>query len=485
MADRRRGGGDNGVPPWPEVAHLAGASHLPPEGNGIRASATRRPVLAAAAVAALWVLALIVTVVLVHQRYRDALSGRIGADFLIYLHAARIVASGHSPYSSSGTFVYPPALAVLLAPFAHVAPIRAFRAWTVLELAAVLVGIGAFVGMTASEYRAWVRPILFAFCVVTAFHFWPISIGLYLGQADALVFAALLLSAWAARRGRPATRGAFLGVSGLLKTWPAAVVVSVCQSGAGRRLRAAAAFVLTILLAPVLAVVLGGGSGLVDFTRAVVSARSQHLVSDSVWGAPTLLFSGSGLAHPVVVSAPLRVLVTGALVAWVGGLVVVVLRTPGDPALCTWNVTFCIVLLLPVSHRAYALYCLPVLWFWASRLLRGARPAWGTSLVAAVLFVWWIVLARAWPDSGSSPEIGAVHYCVVFGADLVACTASVIGARLLELRGPDRIIGSDPLPPDPAGSTGSTGTAGTTGSRDQPDLPVATGGPNGAPVSSG
>jgi hypothetical protein len=485
MADRRRGGGDDGDPPRPEVALLADASQVPPEGNDIRASATRRPVLAAAAVAALWVLALIVTVVLVHQRYRDALSGPIGADFLIYLHAARLVASGHSPYSSSGTFVYPPALAVLLAPFVHAAPIRVFRAWTVLELAAMLVGIGAFVATGAPEHRAWVRPILFTFCVVTAFHFWPIGIGLYLGQADAFVFAALLLSAWAARRGRPATRGAFLGLSGLLKTWPAAVVVSVCQLGAGRRLRAAAAFVVTILVAPVLAVVLGGGSGLVDFTRAVVSARSQHLVHDSVWGAPSLLFSNSGLAHPVVVSAPLRVLVTGALVAWVGALVVVVLRTPGDPALCTWNVTFCIVLLLPVSHRAYALYGLPALWFWASRLLRGTRPTWGIALVAAVLFAWWVVLTRAWPDSGSSPAIGAVHYCVVFAADLAACTASVIGARFLDPRGPDQIIGSDPLPTDPTGSAGSAASAGTTRSSDQPDPSVATGGSIGVSASSG
>jgi len=386
--------------------------------------------------AALWALAVVVTAVLVHQRYRDALSGGIGADFLVYLHAARLVAAGHSPYSNSGAFVYPATLALLLAPFAHAEPLRAFRGWTVLELAALLVGIGAFVATVAPEHRAWVRPILFTFCSVTVLHFWPLTIGLYLGQADAFVFAALMLSSWAARRNWPATRGAFIGVSGLLKTWPVGVVVSVCQKGTERRLRTVAGAAATVLVAPALAVALGGGSGLVDFVRSVVTAGSQHLVNDSAWGAPSLLFSNSGLAHPVVVSVPLQVLGTGALLVWVGALLVVALRTPGDPALCTWNVTFCIVLLLPVSHLAYALYCLPVLWFWASRLVGGGGRSWERFLVPTVLFLWWVVLTRAWPDSGSSPAIGAARYCVVFAADLVACTASVIGARVQRRRGP-------------------------------------------------
>ncbi len=363
------------------------------------------------------------------------------------------MAAGHSPYSHSGTFVYPATLALLLAPFAHAEPLRVFRAWTVLELTAVLVGIGAFVATAAPGHRPWIRPVLFTFCAVTVFHFWPLTIGLYLGQADAFVFAALMLSSWAASRSWPATRGTFIGVSGLLKTWPAAVVVSVFQKGTERRLRAVAGAAVTVLIAPVLAVALGGGSGLVDFVRSVASAGSQHLVDDSVWGAPSLLFSNSGLAHPVVVSAPLQVLGTGVLLAWVGALVVVALRTPGDPALCTWNVTFCIVLLLPVSHLAYALYCLPVLWFWASRLVGGRGLTWGRFLVPTVLILWWVVLTRAWPDSGSSPAIGAVRYCVVFAADLVACTASVIGARVQQLHGPAGITGPDLSPAAPAGPT--------------------------------
>ncbi len=415
------------------VGLLAGPTSVPLEVKDSQTSTSQPGQGRSTAVqVALWILALSVTAVLVHQRYRGAVSGGIGADFLVYFHAAHLVAAGHDPYRGNGAFVYPPTLALLLAPFIHAAPIHVFRAWTLLELISLIVGVAAFVAIEAPKLRPWMQPILFMICAVTVFHFWPLTIGIFLGQADAFVVAALMLSAWAASRDWPASRGVLVAVGGLLKTWPAAVVVSVCQKGTERRLRTVAAFAVVILVAPVLAMAFGGGSGLVDFVKSVVSAGSQHLVSDSVWGAPSLLFSNSGLAHPVVVSAPLQVLSTAALLIWVLGLLGLAVRTPGDEAMCTWNVTFCIVLLLPVSHLAYTLYCLPVLWLWAARLLENKRLAWPQFLAPAVLLLWWFVQTRAWPDSGSPSSIGAVHYCVVFAADLVACTASVLGARFGE-----------------------------------------------------
>jgi hypothetical protein len=103
--------------------------------------------------------------------------------------------------------------------------------------------------------------------------------------------------------------------------------------------------------------------------------------------------------------------------------------------MCTWNVTFCIVLLLPISHLAYTLYCLPVLWLWTSRILERRHLTWQQFLVPGVLIVWWLVQTKAWPDSGSSSSISAAKYCVVFGANLVACSASVIGARISDQLG--------------------------------------------------
>jgi hypothetical protein len=402
----------------------------------------------------LWIAAGAVTGALAYQRYHGAVSGSVGGDFSIYLTAARRVAAGLSPYQPDQLYVYPPPFALLLAPFSHAAPVHLWKVWTALELGALVAGVAAFVLSVAKGLSPWLRPVLFAACAVSVLHFWPVTIGLYLGQADAFVFAVLMLSALAAGRARPGTRGVLVGLAGLLKTWPAAVALSLFQRGLERRARAIGATVLTILVAPILALALGGGSGLSAFIRAVIAARTQGLVSDSVWGAPRLLFSHSGIARPVTVSVSLQVVVTALLLAWVVGLVVLALRTAGDPQLCTWNVTFCLVLLLPVSHLAYTLYCLPVLWIWGARQLRTGRKDLAGMAVLAILLAWWLVQTRSWPDSGSSAAISSVRYSVVFIADLVACTASVVGGRLV-LRSDPAVQQVDPLDPldpmEPAG----------------------------------
>src|SRR5271166_4903549 len=65
----------------------------------------------------LWVTVLAVAVLLAYHRYREA---RVfPGDFGIFFRAGQAVAAGRSPYRVSG-FVYPPLLAVVLAPFSHV-----------------------------------------------------------------------------------------------------------------------------------------------------------------------------------------------------------------------------------------------------------------------------------------------------------------------------------------------------------------------------
>ena len=121
------------------------------------------------------------------------------------------------------------------------------------------------------------------------------------------------------------------------------------------------------------------------------------------------------------------------MLAWVVGLLVIALRTPGDPSLCMWNVTLCVVLLLPVSHLAYTLYALPILWVWASRVLvRAPRWNWQEITVLAVLLLWWGVQypRRTNQDLGPEPTISSLRYCVVFGANLIVCTFSVLGANV-------------------------------------------------------
>jgi hypothetical protein len=318
---------------------------------------------------------------------------------------------------------------MLLAPFAHADQVDVWKAWTGLEIAALIGGALVFVLEVSRRLPSWKPPVLFAFCTVTVFNFWPATVGLRLGQTDAFVFALLLCSGLMASRGRTVGRSVLLGAAGLLKAWPAGAALVLLQRGLQRRRDAIVAFVVTIALAPVLVVVAGGRSGISDFFRNNYDARTQPLTSDSVWGVPKLLFSHRGPGRALLVSPVLRYGVTVLLLAWVVGLVVVALRTPGNPSLCLWNVTLCVVLLQPVSHTTYSLYGLPLLWLWVARVLTRA-PKWtGREIAPAlVLFAWWALHTRAWPGT-TLEEVSAARYCIPFFANLIACTVSVVAAR--------------------------------------------------------
>jgi alpha-1,2-mannosyltransferase len=379
----------------------------------------------------LWVTAAMVTAVLIGYRWHGTFSGPGGYDFRIFLIAAREIAAGHSPYSGGNPtfpYVYAPLLALALVPVSHLSGTLDWKGWTVVQFIALLVSAGTFVVSQAPRLSALLRPLVFAGCVVTGLTLWPLTYGLHIGQADLLVLLALMLSTLAATRSWPATRGALLGVAGLLKVWPALTAISLLQRSLADRRRSLWSFGATLALAPLLAVAFGGASGLAAFAKVVFDQSSQHLVSNSVWGIPDMLFSHSGFARPLLVSPALRMAGTIVLVAWVLGLLVKTLRTVDDPVLCTWNTTACVVLLLPVSHMAYSVLLLPLLWVWGTRVVvtRPQEPR--TVAVVAVLVLWWLVQTHAWPGDGSSSTLSSIQFCMVFAANLAACTASVLSA---------------------------------------------------------
>ena len=380
------------------------------------------------AVFALWAVAIAITIALAVERFH--VGDVSGTDFNIWFAAAREVAAGHSPYLVR-LFVYPPPIALLLAPFVHGDHVQVWRVWTALEIVALVAGAGVFASEVAPRLRRWQQPVLFAFCAVTALTFWPVTLGLRLGQTDAFVFALLLIAGLMASRARPVAHSVLLGVSAVLKGWPVGIGLVLLQRGLRRRRESIVAFILTILVAPILIVAVAGASGISRFVRNNFDARTQPLTSDSVWGVPKLLFSHSGIGRPLFVSPVVRFGVTAILLVWVVGLVVVALRTPGDPSMCLWNVTLCVVMLQPIAHTTYTLYGLPILWLWAARVFTRA-PKWSTYEVAAAvtLFAWWAVNTRAWPGGNPIAVVSATRYCVVFGANLAACTVSVVCSRL-------------------------------------------------------
>jgi hypothetical protein len=379
----------------------------------------------------LWVVAILVCAYRLYLRWHPAYVGPFGPDYHWFFLAAQQVAAGHSPYEVR-PYVYPPVIAFALAPFAH-HPIGAvWKGWITVVFLFPLIGIGAFLTLIRGPRAWWLRPVMLAVCVVTMFYrkYYPMTRELEMGQLDNFVFSSVAIAAVAAGRASRRVRGGFIGLAGMVKVWPWGVALSFFNVRSADRRRELVACVLVALLAPALALTFGW-SGLRAFIRNAFDAKSQNLVSDSVWIVPKLLFSRTDLARYVVVSRPLQVVVTLVLAAIVVSLLTVALRSNGHGAIQTWNVLFCVILLLPVSHRQYSLGVLPILWWWIVVALTDnerdhrIRALW----VTFVLALWWLNQTVQWPYNGNADTISAVRYSAPFLGDMIACAVSVLAAR--------------------------------------------------------
>jgi hypothetical protein len=380
-------------------------------------------------IGALWAAALAVAALLAYQRYLNATVSP--TDFGIFFRAGRAVAHGHSPYSASG-YVYPPLVALVLAPFSHLPELSVFRVWLIVSIACLGVTAACVVWMEARRLSRWQLPVLFGFCSVTAFHFWPLVIELPDGQSDVFTLTVLTVSYVTLIRGRAVASGIMVGIAGLIKGWPALVALVFLQRGRPRRRQSLVAFVVVLAVAPITALLVVGASGPANMVSAIVDARSQpRLASYSVWGIPHLSFSHTLIGHPLIVSPVLVVVATVVLLAWVVALVALTLRQAHpDPSIPFWNVVFCVILLLPVSHLTYTMYALPVLWLWSARAARTSRVVSADSVVLAVLFLWWLVVSQ----SALGEDVSQTSATVVFFADLLACSASVVGMAVIDAR---------------------------------------------------
>jgi hypothetical protein len=170
---------------------------------------------------ALWVAALGSTALLTYLRWRTTANAPVGADFGYSLAAARDIAAGRSPYLVKH-YVYPPPLALLLAPFAHARRVTVWKAWTAVVVGAPTLGVLAVVTLLIRGRIAWwLRPVAFGVFSFTILYsrYYPMSRDLILGQSDSILLSVLALSAVLASQSARA-RGVMLGVAGLVKVWP-------------------------------------------------------------------------------------------------------------------------------------------------------------------------------------------------------------------------------------------------------------------------
>lgn len=385
----------------------------------------------------LWFIAIAGALVFAYRRYR-LLEGAtptgslgIGGDFYQFLNAARLIAAGHSPYGLATIqqgfgYVYTPLVALVLLPFCHAAVANVWHVWTAASLVSLIIFCALITTGEARRLQAWQRPLFFGFTLFTAFEFAPTTFELTNGQVDVFVLVAFAAAILAAETGWTATSGALIGASALIKTWPGGAALVMLRRGYTERRRTLTALMAALLIAPILALAIGGRSGLVDLIRVTFNSHSQGLPSLSVWGEPRLLFSSSGLARPVFVSSPVQDIATLVFVMWVLGLLFLTLRWSDSPALSFWNVVGCVVLLLPVSHLTYTFYLLPILWIWVARLITTTRPR-GLALVIPGLAIFWWIISFRLNAVASTPTTSSLLFAEPFFANLGVTTASILG----------------------------------------------------------
>ena len=369
------------------------------------------------------------------QNYIPNRNANIGDDFWVFFEAAKAVASGHSPYLTSfghlgNLYVYSPLVAILLVPFIHVAIATAWHWWILASIGSMLAAGALVMKAEGSSHRDWRTPVLLGVIAASSLRFLPTEIVLENGNTDTFVLAILAASVLASERGRSTASGALLALSGVVKSWPWAAALILLRRHYSGRGRSVVTFISVSLLAPFLALLLGGPSELAGYLRATLRASSQPLISCSVWGAPQALFSRSGLARPLLVSTPLRMIATLVFLCWVVGVLALCLRSSSSTRLSLWNVVGCVVLLLPVSHADYTIYVLPILWIWVARALTKNRFFSRESLVTGLLVLWWFSLFPSafftWLTSAPALSVE-----VPFIANLMAVTISVVGDLLL------------------------------------------------------
>lgn len=375
------------------------------------------PVLGRVAAAAVACVAVVVSVVL-HVRYPDALVTMLPladmrdlhVDFDTFWHSAVALTRGEDLYDTPAklTNLNPPLLTVLLAPFAALDALTAYRVF--LGLSVVLVAGSVLV--VARELHLPKAVTAGALLAVLASS--PLHGTLLLGQIYPLLLVGLV-SGWVAeRRGRPVLAAVLYGVTVALKPSLAPLLLLPAVQRRWVPLRAGLA---SAALATLVGVLVAGPSSAVDWLRIALTEGVPEVADNA---------SLPGLAARFAVS-PVVGLVLGLAVlvgtlAWIGRH-----RDRVDPAgTAPWAVVAAGLLFSPIAWHNYLLLLVPGVlvllavhrWAAATALSAvalvpvswnalfppegGVGPLLGRSLYAGILLAYWAVLSGA-VLSGAAP----------------------------------------------------------------------------------
>ncbi len=340
----------------------------------------------------------------------------VHVDFDTFWHSAVALVHGGDIYTTPAklTNLNPPLLTVLLAPFAWLDALTAYRVWVVL---CVLMVVGSLL-LVARELR--LRPVPVAFVMVAVLASSPLHGTLVLGQIYPVLLVGLVAGWLAERRGRGVLAAVLFGVTVSLKPSLAPVLLLYVAQRRWAPLRAGVASAVVASLAGV--AVCGPASGLAWLHIAFSSPVPDTVDNASLPGLAVRL----GLP-------PTIGLVAGMIV--LGGTLVVLARHRHrvDPAgTAVWAVLAAGLLLSPIAWHNY----LMLLWPGVLVLIALGRTAtatvmfavavipvaWNAAVVSAVatgrslyfviLLGYWAVLLRcalpAGPSSSDEPSTVSV-----------------------------------------------------------------------------
>jgi alpha-1,2-mannosyltransferase len=388
---------------------------------GLRLLSTPRVQLAA-------LLTVLAILLLVRAGEFLAYSGQIqwGYDFSAYWRAGERVLAGEPVYAAfqvAGTYspqqqylyVYPPFLAVALAPFTAIGgDYRAVNwAWAAIG-ATLVVLVVAVVGRREPVASGRRLALLAGFAIAFA----PVTGELIIGNVHLLILA-LLAGAWlgirrGSRRG-DLLAGALVGVAALIKVFPALLLVWFVVTG---RTRAAAAALVTMLALFVATLPFIGLGPWLDYPVVLLNLGPPGDLTDVL--APTVWLGAvlpETLARIVVTTA-------GLVAAWwvasrrsepVGFAVTAALSILIAPALYQHYLAVLVLpLLLAIRHAP------PLAWVVVAYLLMsgGEQPALGDAV--------WIV-NRVLPTAGALLVVAGLAW---FGRDVAPATKSEPGASI-------------------------------------------------------
>jgi alpha-1,2-mannosyltransferase len=243
-----------------------------------------------------------------------------GYDLSAYWEAAQRVLGGgavYAPFQLAGPYspqqqflyIYPPFLAVAVAPLAAVIDDYRVANWL---WAAVGAGILAAVVVLVARRERIARGTDLALLVGAAFAYAPVVSELNIGNVHLLILG-LLAGAWLSlRRGTPGgdvAAGVFIGVAALVKVFPGLIVLWFLLTG---RLRAAAAALGTMIVLAVATLPVVGLETWLEYPRVLANLSPPTQLTDVL--APSVWLAG---LVPSIVAQALVTITGVAIVVWV------------------------------------------------------------------------------------------------------------------------------------------------------------------------